>query len=475
MIFKLSVTFLLLLFALGIHAQQKKERPKIGVVLSGGGAKGFAHIGALKVLVEAGVPIDYIGGTSMGGIMGGLFALGYSLDTIESLVLRQDWMDVLSDRIERRTLSMTEKSQDGKYFFTLPIRDRRIQIPSGLVAGQHVYDILTYYGSPGFYENDFRKFQTPFLCIATDIENGESVTLDSGYLPDALRATMAIPTVFAPVEIEGRLLVDGGLVNNYPVREVIEMGADIIIGIDVQGKLFTKNELGSLLKIIDQSTAFLRQPLYEQGIKETDLFIKPNLQDYGVSSFSSADTIIKLGEIAAREKLPEILKLVDSLKNNFNITPKAIKEVHPIDSVLIQEVVIEGIKRVSPRFISSYFEIDVPQVVCYRNIITSINRLYSTKSFNHISYHLSPLDRGGWRLTVEFDEKDGADLQVGINYNTDYKASFLLNATFRNVWTSGGRASISLALGDNSGFDLEYLIDRGWKPGIGSSFRGFNY
>lgn len=472
----LLMVFLLAIFFIPfvVVSQNKEKRPKVGVVLSGGGAKGFAHIGALRVLMEAGVPIDYIGGTSMGGIIGGLFALGYSPDSLEQLVLSQDWMAVLADEVSRRDLSMKEKEQAEKYFFTLPIRDKKIQLPAGLVAGQSVFNILSYYASPSARYGSFADFPIPFLCIAADIETGESVILNKGHLPMAMRATMAIPTVFSPIEIDDKLLVDGGLVNNYPVQEVLDLGADFIIGIDVQGKYATKDELNSFVKILDQSTAFLRRPLYEKGLELTDLYIKPDLTGYGVSSFTSADTIIKLGEIAAREMLPEIQKLMDELKQYDDFEPKGIEVARPLGSILIQEVIIQGIKRVSPSFVNSHLQIDVPGYIDFKTVIENIEMLYATKSFNYIFYDLTSLERGGYRLTLQFNEKDGADLSVGINYNTDLKSAFLINTTFRNLLAPNDRLSLSLDLGDNSGFDADYLIDRGWKPGLGLNIQVFS-
>jgi NTE family protein len=457
------------------YCGEKDERPKIGLVLSGGGAKGFAHIGALRVLMEAGIPIDYIGGTSMGGIIGGLFALGYPPDSLEKLVLSQNWMAVLSDEVHRRNLSMKEKAFDEKYFFTLPIRERKIHIPLGLVAGQSVFNILSYYGSPGYEYESFRNFPIPFLCIAADIETGESVILDKGSFPLALRATMAIPTVFSPVTIDDRLLVDGGLVNNYPVQEVLDMGADIIIGVDVQSGLHTKEELDSFLKILDQSSAFLRRPFYEKGLEHTDLYIKPELAGFGVSSFTSADTIIKCGEMAAQKMMPEILQLAEMLKQYEDYTPTDLEPARPLDLIYLQEVVIEGVEHLSPKTINSHLQIAVPDYIYFHTIISRIEKLYATKNFGHIHYQLIPLERGGHRLSIVLSEKQGADLRVGINYNSDLKAAFLVNTTFRNLVATNDRLSLSLDLGDNSGFDVDYLIDRGWKPGIGANINGYTF
>jgi NTE family protein len=473
---KLSLVLLAaILVSLNIFAQQEADRPKIGVVLSGGGAKGFAHIGALKVLVEAGVPIDYVGGTSMGGIMGGLFAVGYHPDTLQKIVFAQDWNDLLAGNLSRRDLSMAEKEEDGKYFFTLPFRDKKLKLPTGVVAGQSVYDLFSYYTSPGFHIQDFHDLQIPFLCIAADIETGENVVLDKGYLPDALRATMAIPTVFAPIEIDGRLLVDGGLVNNYPVAEVRKMGADIIIGVDVSDPLKSKEDLNSLIKILDQTTSFLRRPLHNIGIQNTDILIRPGLEGYGVSSFNDADSLIAKGERAARQKLPEILALLDSINNIHPVEVGYKLDAQPIDSILINVVIIEGINKVSPNFVRSLLQLEVTRYHSMKKIFNALARLYGTQNFDMIRYRFELLESGGYRFVINLKEKVGGEFRVGVNYDTDFKASFLLNMTFRNIMLSNSRLLFDLTLGDNNAFRANYLYDRGWKPGFGVQFEVDNF
>jgi len=469
--------FLLFLFSLTPDAlcQESNSRPKIGVVLSGGGAKGFAHIGALKVLVEAGVPVDYVGGTSMGGIMGGLFATGYHPDSLEKMVLSQNWEELLAGRLSRRDLSMSEKEEDGKYFFTLPFHDNKLKLPSGLVAGQSVYDLLSYYASPAYGVNDFHKLEIPFLCVAADIETGEYVVLDKGYLPDAMRATMAIPTVFAPIEIDGKLLVDGGLVNNYPVEEVRKMGADIIIGVDVGDPLKTKEELNSLIKILDQSTAFLRKPLHDEGVRNTDIIIKPKLEGYGVSSFNDADSLILRGERAARQMLPEILAMLDSINRINPSPPKYQLTAQPLDSILINEIIIEGINKVSPNFVRSALQLEVTRYHSLKKVYNALDRLFGTQNFDMIRFRFEPLERGGYRFVINLKEKFGGEFKVGLNYDTDFKASFLLNMTFRNVLLSNGRLLFDLALGDNNSFRANYLYDRGWKPGFGVELDAYTF
>jgi NTE family protein len=475
---RLITAFFLLAVAIswsGVHAQTTPEkRPKIGLVLSGGGAKGFAHIGAIRVLVEAGVPIDYVGGTSMGGIMGGLFALGYHPDTLEKIMKEQDWEAVLSDKIQRRNLSMTEKEEDDQYFFSLPFHDKKLALPRGLIAGQSIYNLITYYASPGYNIQNFDEMHIPFLCIATDIVTGESVTLDEGYLPDALRATMAIPSFFPPVLIDGRLLVDGGLFNNYPVEEVLEKGADIIIGIDVTQKPQSKDELTSIIDIVGQSTRFLRIPLQRKNIEKTDIYIRPDLDKYYISSFTSIDSIILRGEEATREALPEILRLLDSLGQHYNMTPQYHLDATPIDSILISEVVVEGTNHMSAASIAKVIEVEAPEKQATRKIIRSIEKLYGTQNFNLIRYQFEPAGHGQ-RLMIELNEKEGGEFRLGLHYDTDFNAAFLMNMTLRNVLASGGRLMFDLALGDNNRFAADYLYHRGNRPGVGIRLTAQNF
>jgi NTE family protein len=457
-------------------AQTAKEgRPKIGLVLSGGGAKGFAHIGAIKVLVEAGVPIDFVSGTSMGGIMGGLFALGYHPDSLEKIVREQNWESILSDKIQRRNLSMVEKEDDDKYFFSLPFRDKRITLPRGLVAGQSIYNLISYYASPGWDIHDFDKLQIPFLCIAADIETGESVTLDHGYLPDALRATMAIPSIFPPVIVDGRMLVDGGLFNNFPVEEVLEKGADIIIGVDVTRGPQNRDQLTSITKILGQSTLFLRMPLQRKNIEKTDIYIQPDLDEYGVSSFTHADSIIRRGERAARAALPQILLLLDSLRQLYDMTPEYAFDAAPVDSILISEMVIKGTDHISTATVSRILQIEEPEKYATRKIFRSFERLYGTQNFNLIRYRFEPADHPGQRLVMDLSEKEGGEFRLGLHYDTDFKGAILMNMTFRNVLTSGGKLMFDLMLGDNNHFASNYLYQRGNKPGVGLRLSAQNF
>ena len=229
----------------GIH------HPRVAVVLSGGGAKGVAHISALKVIEEVGIPVDYVVGTSMGSIIGGLYAIGYSPTQLDSLVRSQDWEWLLSDKPKRDYRTLTEQENEVRYILSVPMtRKGSLLKPESLARGQNIGDMFAAL-TIGFHDSiDFRRLPVPFACIATDITDGSEVILNRGVLAEAMRASMAIPGVFSPVRKDGMILVDGGLVNNFPVDVARNMGADIVIGVDVQEGLHKEDRLNSLSEIL---------------------------------------------------------------------------------------------------------------------------------------------------------------------------------------------------------------------------------
>ena len=242
------------LLCISVHTTaQPGPRKKVGVVLSGGGAKGMAHIGALKVIEEAGIPIDYVVGTSMGSIIGGLYSIGYTPEQMDSMVRRQDWSFLLSDKIPRSEQNMAEREASEKYVFSLPFgKNAKTQAVGGLIKGQNLANLFSEL-TVGYHDSiDFNKLPIPFACVSENIVNGNEVNFHKGVLATAMRASMAIPGVFTPVRLDSMVLVDGGVVNNYPVNVARAMGADIIIGVDVQNDLKPANELNSTGSILGQ-------------------------------------------------------------------------------------------------------------------------------------------------------------------------------------------------------------------------------
>lgn len=323
----LSLTLVLLtclFFTLPSSAQQRK---KVGVVLSGGGAKGVAHIGALKVIEEAGIPIDYIVGTSMGSIIGGLYAIGYTPQQLDSMVKKQDWTFLLSDRIKRSQQTMSEREKSETFVLSLPLTGKRFkeQASGGVIKGQNLANLFSDL-TVGYHDSiDFNKLPIPFACVSENVVNGKEIVFHDGVLSTAMRASMAIPGVFTPVRIDGMVLVDGGMKNNYPVNVAKAMGAEIIIGVDVQNKLRTEEELNTapdiLLQIIDLTT----QENYARNVAASDVHIKVNVKGYSSASFTpnALDTLTNRGEEAALEKWDDLLKLKKKIGIPEDYKPEA--------------------------------------------------------------------------------------------------------------------------------------------------------
>ena len=231
-----------------------RDRPKIGLALSGGGARGGAHVGVLEALEEMKIPIDYIAGTSMGSIVGGFYAAGYSADEIRQLMMEVDWEAAFTDRPARRNQTMRKKELDAEFLvpFRIGFNKGSIQLPLGVIEGQHLDQIFHRILLPVQEIRDFDQLQIPFRAVATDLVTGQEVVLSAGSLPDALRASMSVPGVFAPVKLDGRLLVDGGMANNLPVSVVREMGADIVIAVDISSPLLKEEQLKSVLSVTER-------------------------------------------------------------------------------------------------------------------------------------------------------------------------------------------------------------------------------
>lgn len=471
---KFTVSFLILLvfFPIDILVAQNREstRPKVGLVLSGGGARGFAHIGALKVMQEAGLEFDFVGGTSMGSIIGALYAIGYHPDSIENMVKAQNWNALLNDRIPRRFIPIEEKTHGERLIITFPIRDRRVLIRQGISNGMRIDMLLNRLTTPVYRKTNFSEFPLPFVCIATDLSDGSNVVLKDGILSHAIRASMSIPTYFTPVEMKGRKLVDGGVINNFPVREVKDLGADIIIGVDVQSGLHPLDDLNSMVRILDQVVSFYRMEANAEAVKMTDIYIKPDLSSFDIMSFTDYDSIIERGEKAARQMLPQLKQLADSLDQS---APHPGREMHtmPLDSIFVTVIEYRGLQNVPRSYLRGVLDIKPRTYIQLDELENNIMRAYGSNFFEHIRYYFLP-DTDGAYLVIDAVEAGIGQLGAGVNYNSDYKVSLLLNASFKNVIFKGSKVFVDLNLGENPRLSGTYMIDRGRQPGFGLNVSG---
>lgn len=461
----LVLLFFLPLYLIAQVSQNESKRPKLGLVLSGGGAKGFAHIGALKVFHEAGLQFDYVGGTSMGSIIGGLYAMGYHPDSMLSIVSAQDWNSLMNDRIPRKYIPIEEKRNAERILIDFPIRGRKVLMKQGINNGFLIDLLLSRLSSVVYHESDFSKLPLPFVCIGTNLEDGSNVVIRDGVLSRAIRASMSIPSFFTPVEIDGALLVDGGVINNYPVQEVIDMGADIIIGVDVQSGLHSRDELNSMVRVMDQVVTFYRIEASNEAIEMTDIYIKPDVNSFDIMSFTQHDSIIMRGENSARQFMDELKHLADSL-NQIGPRKANIFAARPLDSVFVSVTEFRGLQDVSRSYLIGILDIKPRTYLNLDHLENAILQAYGSKFFEHISYYFLP-DQDGARLVIEAKEASSGVLGAGVNYDTEYKVSLLLNASFKNVLFKGSKLFLDLNLGENPLLSGSYLIDRGRKPGFG--------
>jgi len=465
---------LLLLLVVQVNAQdsQQEKEVKVGLVLSGGGAKGMAHIGALKVLEEAGIKIDYIGGTSMGAIVGALYASGYSANQLDSIFSSINFNRLISDVLPRGTKTFYEKEDSERYALNLPFDNFKLSIPQGFSGGQNIYQQLVQHLYHVKNIDDFSKLPIPFVCIATNVETGQQVKLDSGYLPEAIMASGTLPSLFEPLTIDGMVLIDGGVVNNYPIEEVKKMGADIIIGVDVQHGLRDRNELLSATGILLQINNFRTVNDMTKKSLLTDIYIKPDMADFGVMDFDLGDEIIQKGIIAAEEKQGELKKL--ALKQNRILKKR--NTITPVDSLLITRLILKGdIENYSRGYVKGKLRFKLGDKISFEKLQRGISTLSATGNFKTIRYELLS-DGDGEDLILKMNETPNKTfLKIGAHYDDLYKSAAIINLTHKYLIFSDDVTSIDLIIGDNVRYNLQYYIDKGsyWSLGLNSRFNDF--
>ncbi len=448
---------------------------RVGLVLSGGGAKGFAHIGVLKVLERLGVRVDYIGGTSAGAMIGALYASGYNANQIDSIIQSYDFEELVKDNISREKYSFYQKETSEKYAISLPIKNWKIGFPRALSKGQNILNELTKLTKHVHSISDFKKLPIPFYCVATNIENGNKEVLESGFLPLAIKASGAFPTLLEPVEIDGKLLVDGGIVDNFPIDIMQKKDVDIIIGVDVQDSLEIKENLDSAPKIIMQIVSF---QMYEEDIKnknKTDIYMQHNITGYSVLSFNKAKELIAEGErIAMLEK--EYLEAIALQQTKKSIQQKNKIDLQKNKQIKIQKIKIHGHKNYTRKYILSKLNITENDSLSYDAFNQCVTGLSATNNFESIDYKFIKLKNG--KTNIEFNLKENPisnSLQLSTHYDDIYKTGVLINFTSKHALTNNDIFSADFVVGDNLRYNIDYLVDNGyhWQFGINTKYTAF--
>ena len=432
-----------------------QHRPKIGLALGGGGARGLAHIGVLKILEELRVPIDYIAGTSSGAIVGGMYAAGLSPDQIEARITGIDWDDMLSDRLARRDLSYRRKQNDRNYLFPveLGMRGLRPIFPRGLIAGQKVGFFLRSATLRAAGITNFDRLAVPFRAVATDIETGAAVVLGSGDLSEALQASMAIPGIFSPMEIGGHLLVDGGMSSNVPVDVVRAMGADIIIAVNISAPLLNRKSLESIVDISDQTLSLLSLKTNQQQLERLrgdDILITPDLAAIGTMEFERSAEAVAAGMTAAEAQ--------DVLLRNISAAPKEYTKYlrHQRTTLValarVDFITIDKPARVSEEIIARRLATTAGGPLNIETLRGDLTRIYDLGDFERVDFRVVQTEAGEG-LQIDAQEKSWGPnyLRFGLNLTDDFEGdsrfNILINYTRTWVNPLGGEWKNEFSIG----------------------------
>ncbi len=430
------------------------HRPKVGLVLSGGGAKGLAHIGVLKVLEEAGITPDIITGTSMGSIMGAMYAAGYTADELTEVNKNANWDVLLADRIKYSTVAIYEKSETQKYLVQIPIIGTKIGLPEGLIEGQnleaHFSDLLW----PLTSEQNFDSLAVPFHCVAVDLISGEPVELTSGDLVKSIRSSMSIPTVFAPIHMDSMLLVDGGVMCNFPVQQAIDMGADIIIGVylgyDENAKI---EDISSMTDVIQRTSVLSGIVNAREQFPKCDVLIVPDLEGYTAADFNKGAIIQQIGEESARMQMDELKALAEK----YHLSYHPLKKIERPEKIRITKIEVDGLKYLSDNFVIMKSAIKHNQMVNYQEIDEAVNFLYGSSYFTKLTYSLkydSESNNDGYVLTFHAKESPRALYKLAPYYDMQEGVGIVNNFTLRNVLFPSSRLLISLNIAENPGAEV---------------------
>lgn len=460
-----------LLFVNCLLAQDQQQPYRVGLVLSGGGAKGYAHVGVLKVLEEAGIRIDYIGGASMGAIVGGLYASGWSAAELDSIFRNTDMSALLSDQIPRSVTPVFDKLNGEKYAFTLSVKDGKVGLPLAYSDGQLVYNMLSQLTERVAYVGDFSQLSIPFFCTGTDVSTGESILLEQGNLPLALRASGAFPGLMSPVEINYRLLSDGGIVNNFPAKEVKDRGMDIVIGVNVEEGLYGRHELTSLEKLITQIGSFQMNSKSVEQLQYCEVLICPDVVGVGLTDFELVDTLINRGERSARE-LWEVL--VDIAKRQKQ-SPAPVRQL-PTPVMIpwkFDTVCVEKGPGVNKNVVLRNFPRSLPGLCLREDFYQGLTNLYGAGNYDFIDYQFFKTENDQYGLRIKPQVRRGFDrrFRAALHYDNEYRSSVLLNATFQDLLVENSLASLDVILGDKFRYNFYYYLDRGALPDFGVNSR----
>ncbi|MBD3413808.1 MAG: BamA/TamA family outer membrane protein [Candidatus Aminicenantes bacterium] len=404
-----------------------QKRPKIGLVLDGGGALGLAHLGTLRLLDKYQIPVDYVVGTSMGGLVAALYSMGYSGEDIQEMAEDMDWKSLFSDVPQRSYFPFFQKRLSGKYQFDFRADGLVPSPPSGLIYGQNISLFFTAITTPYEDLEDFDQLPIPFRCVAVDLISGKEIVLKKGSLAKAMRATMSIPTLFTPVEWKGHLLIDGGLLNNLPVDVARDMGADIVIAVDIQKPLLKQEELDSAFRVLEQSIKIAELSHSSENAKQADFLIRPDLRAYNMFDFFFKDKlkgIIRAGDQAAEQSWPQLKQML--IKQNVYKQEPVSSSPKPSESAYIHTFQIKGSRTIPYEEIKKSLDLEKGQLFQKQALKEKLIRLKTNFRLKNLETEIIPLSSKEVKLILYLEEEQAPVIQnISISGNVNLPSSFI--------------------------------------------------
>ncbi len=471
-----KLLYIILLFNyLAIDAQVKEnlvipKNPKIGLSLSGGGAKGFTHVGVLKVLDSLGVKIDYISGTSMGAIVGGLYASGYSGKDIEKIVMDTDFYSLITDPKTRQETSFFNKNVD-KYLFTVPLKNGKVTFPSSISTGQRNVYMLKELLRNVSNIDDFSKLPIPFMCVATNIESGNMTIFEKGDLVSSIMASSAFPSLLEPVKVGDSIYVDGAMTVNYPSKPLKDKGMDIVIGVDLNQPLANRDNLNSVVAILNQIIDIGIHKETLNQYKYTDINIKPDLKGMTATSYDEKRKILDSGYVEA-ERYATILDRLP--KRN---TDRVRVSINPIYSSVykIDSLAVDNANIYKSNYIRGKMGLKLPSLQTYGSVNKMIDKLYATNNYKFINYDIVQDNNSSYLKLYVTEDEARHFLKFGLHYDEVFKTGLLLNYSAKRLLFRNSNLSLDVVIGDNPRYYFNYFIDNGYIPGFGLYSSGMTF
>jgi NTE family protein len=445
--YKRGTTHLLLLGLLSCLAVQtqaigQQKTPKIGLVLSGGGARAACHIGILRVFERERIPIDCIAATSFGAMVGGLYSIGYSVDDIERIFSEQDWNSIFSDAPQRSLTRLIDR-RNARYQAQISFNGWDPEIPTGLWEGQRLTEQLDMLTTRQLLQAqyDFDKLPIQFRAVSTNLVDGKAYVFTQGSMTEALRASMAIPLLFRPVEKDGMILADGGLADNLPTDIARAMGADIVIAVDATTPLLSKDEIRTFVNVIDQSISLQMERNVEENRKLATIVLKPSLEKYTNGDYLKIPEIVKLGEESAKRHLDEIKALVAGIPPRPRFVPP--ERTTPI----IDGISFRGLKKIGPAQLQRSLHVHPGDIADPSKIGEDVGRLHATRLFDSVGYILEPVGENRYHLVFKVKEIPLRTIGASLRYDNDYSFVALAELTARQLFRSPSTAIVSAQFG----------------------------